>query len=195
MWYVKNETPLQQPSTNNVACLMWLFFCTFIYFLGYHLNIIYGEVSQPVVLYWETALVLSSFWCPFPTFLLFPHFKWKKCHYIVNTSGFFFFWEKLRTFKNLKQIKYKKSVCVVYFYVLQSDPTGFSATMGNTWLLKFPNILLIKIGCQVFFLRYSMRNACCFSTDAGLFHSQYINRNYIKYCIIFLYGPGNVRME
>lgn len=115
MWYFKNKTQLQQ----LVFCEYCLFFLfLFFYyllcflFLGTNIRM---EQKYPKLLYCIEIQPLQfyhHFDALFPTFLLFSHFKWKKCHYIVNTSGFFFsFGKNYKTFKNLKQIKYKKSVC------------------------------------------------------------------------------------
>lgn len=112
MWYFKNKTQQQ------------LVFCEYIYFFyyllfpffGYHFNI-WMEQKYPKLLYWDTAItVLSSFWCPPPHFF-FSFFISNERNAIILwiPQDFFSFGKNYKTFKNLKQIKHKKSVCVVYF--------------------------------------------------------------------------------
>lgn len=54
---------------------------------------------------------------PFPSWVSFQ--KKKKCHYIVNTSGFFWRKKNNKTLKNqINEQKYKLKLCVVFFFLL-----------------------------------------------------------------------------
>lgn len=67
-------------------------------------------------------------------------------------QDFFFLLGKIKTFKNLKQIKYKKSV-FVWFIVMYNNQTRLRFL--PQWVANSPNILLIKIGQVEFSFCYT----------------------------------------
>lgn len=124
MWYFKNKTQLQQLVFCEY-CFFFLFFFTiyyfFLFFLGTNIRM---EQKYPKLLYCIEIQPLQfyhDFDAPFPTFFVVFSFQMKEmplyCEYL---RIFFSFGKNYKTFKNLKQIKYKKSVCGLFMYSNQS---------------------------------------------------------------------------
>lgn len=131
MWYFKNKAQLQQ-----------LVFCEYIYFFyyllfpffGYHFNIrMEQKYPKTVVLRYSHYSFIIILMPPPPLFLF-----CFVCFFISNERNaiilsipqdfIFSFGKNYKTFKNLKQIKHKKSVCVVYFMYCNQTELSLHAT-------------------------------------------------------------------